>query len=84
MLSREPISVEYVCDVSQCCYYFGDPDASRDFDLWCSQVRIHMHNFHNIGLAPNAYLNDLLHPVYSTAHGHNSSATPADRASSCS
>ena len=79
---REPFSVEYRCVASRCGYNFGDPDGVRDFELWASQIRIHLINFHNIELSPNAYLNDVLRPVYSTAHGDSSSADAADRARS--
>jgi hypothetical protein len=72
------ITVEYCCAV--CAYYFGDPDAARDFEVWCALIRIHQQNFHDIHRPPNAYLNDLLRPVYSVAHGHRCSAAPADRA----
>jgi hypothetical protein len=83
-VSRELIGVEYRCDVSRCACNFGDPDAARDFDVWGAQIRIHQQNFHNIQIAPNAYLNDLLRPVYSVAHGDRSASTPADRTRSCS
>jgi hypothetical protein len=74
MLRRELFGVEYCCTVSWCGYNFGDPDSARDFDVWTAGVRIHLQNFHNHRLAPNAYLNDLLRPVYSVAHGDRSSA----------
>jgi hypothetical protein len=82
-MSREIIyGVEYCCTVSWCRYNFGDPDCSREFDLWTAQVRVHLQNFHNHRVAPNAYLNDLLRPVYSTAHGDRSPADAANRSRS--
>jgi hypothetical protein len=76
---RELVGVEYCCLVSWCGHNFGDPDSARAFDVWDTQVRTHLHNSHNATIPPNAYLNDFLRPVYSTAHGDR---PPADRARS--
>jgi hypothetical protein len=62
--AREIATVKYVCRIRGCPSKFLDPEESRDFSLWATQVRSHLGGVHGVKLGTHELINDFLLGVY--------------------